>query len=142
MNVSRWAATGLAVALLTGCSSVQQEADDEAARVADHVLPDSLEQAVAAAAPQTPRDRISVAREWLADPDPSVTDSQGGTTWEVREVEGTTIRVDVYRYWESGSFFPPDQGEAVWGVACRRYDVAGPVVLSAVECPEGTPEAP
>ena len=142
MNVPRCAAIGLAVALLAGCSSVQQEADDEAARVADHVLPDSLEQVVAAAGPQTPQDRVSVAREWLVAPDPSVPGSQSGAAWEVREVEGTTIRVDVYRYWESGSFFPPDQGEAAWGVACRSYDVAGPVVPSAVECPEDTPEAP
>lgn len=133
--------TVVTVFLLAGCSSVQQEADAEAARVADHVLPEALDQAVAAG-PQTPGGRAATAADWPRDPDPTLTTSQGGAAWEVRAVEGATIRVDVYRYWESGAFLPPDQGRAVWGVACRSYDVAGPVVADAVECPEGTPEAP
>ncbi len=135
-------ATGVAATLLTGCSSVQQEADAQAARVADHVLPKRLDAAIASVEPQTPEDRGVAAEDWLSDPDPSVTASQGGATWAVRGATGTTIRVDVYQYWESGSFLPPDQGEAAWGVVCRSYDVAAAVTAHPVECPVGTPEQP
>lgn len=139
----RWClCAGVAVTLLAGCSSLQREADAQAARVADHVLPGPLDDAVASADPQTPEGRAVAAEDWLLDPDPTVTASQGGATWAVRSTTGTTIRVDVYQYWESGSFFPPDQGDAAWGVACRSYDVAAAVTADPVECPEDTPEEP
>ncbi len=138
----RWTALALAAALLTGCSAVQQTADEEAARVADHVLPSALGDAIASSGAQTPEERAVAGRDWLSDPDPSVTDSQGGVTWVVRGRTGTTVRVDVYRYWESGDFFPPDQGKAVWGLTCRSYDVAEGVTTRRVQCPPGTPEAP
>ncbi len=137
-----WTVSGVVVALLAGCGSLQQEADAEAARVADHVLPGPLGDAIASADPQTPGARAVAAEDWLSDPDWSVTASQGGATWAVRGRAGTAIRVDVYQYWESGSFFPPDQGDAAWGVACRSYDVAAAVTADPVECPEDTPEEP
>lgn len=144
LRVLRMTAAGVAVTFLAGCSSLQQDADDQAARLADHVLPSALDDALAAADPpaQTPDQRAIAAEDWLSTPDPSVTDSHGGAVWVLRGSQGTTIRVDVYRYWESGDFFPPDQGEAAWGVACRRYDVADPVTSSPMECPDGTPEEP
>ncbi len=82
------------------------------------------------------------AEDWLSEPDPDLTSGYGGAAWEVRSSEGTTIRVDVSQYLESGSLSPPDQGEATWGVACRTYDVAEAVATSTVECPDGTPEEP
>lgn len=133
-------ALAVAAVLLAGCSSVQQEADEAAARVADDVLPAALERAVAALG-STP-ERAAAAEAWLAEPDPAVTASQGGSTWVVRGREGSAVRVDVYAWYESGSFFPPDQGAAVWGVACRTYDVTSGVSVTPLECPEGTPEAP
>ena len=128
--------------MLTGCSSLEQDADDEAAVVADHVLPPALDDAISAADPQSPEQRRVAAEEWLSDPDPSVVDGLRHVTWEVRGSEGTTIRVDVYMYLESGDLLPPDQGEATWGVACRAYDVAGAVMTTTDECPDGTPAEP
>lgn len=60
----------------------------------------------------------------------------------MHERGGASLRVDVYEYWESGDFFPPDQGEAVWGVACRIYDVADEVTTRTVPCPEDTRGGP
>lgn len=133
--------TLVAIVMLTSCSQLHQDADLEAARVAN-VLSKALNDELSDAKPQTPEERRIAAEDWLSEPDPEVTSSYGGATWEVRGTEGTTIRVDVYQYLESGSFFPPDQGEATWGVACRTYDVAEAVVTRTVECPEGTPDEP
>ncbi len=129
----------LAVALLAGCSQLQQDADEEAARVADHVLPGALDDALSSSAARTPEARAAAGTQWLLDPGPSAIDSQGPVRWEVLGAEGATIRVDVYTYTESASFFPPDQGEATWGVACRAYDVTASVTATVVECPDGTP---
>ena len=142
MSSARWAAIGCAGILLAGCGEVRQDADTEAARVADHVLPGEVGNVLASSGASTPQQRGAAAEAWLSEPDPAVTDSQGGATWAVRSREGTSIRVDVYKWWESGSFFPPDQGEAAWGLACRSYDVAAEVTVRQVDCPEGTPEVP
>ena len=131
-----------ALVMLTGCSSLQRDADDGAASVADHVLPEALDDAISVADPQSPEERRVAAEEWLSDPDPSVVDGLRNVTWEVRGSEGTTIRVDLYMYLESGDLLPPDQGEATWGVACRAYDGARAVTSTTVECPDGTPEEP
>lgn len=131
-----------ALVMLTGCSSVQADADEEAARVSDHVLPEALDDAISEADPQSPEERRVAAEEWLSGPDPSVVDGQRNATWEVRGSEGTTIRVDLYTYLESGDLLPPDQGEATWGVACRAYDVARAVTATTVECPDDTPAEP
>ena len=137
----RWLAL-FALVVLTGCSSLQRDADDEAARVADHVLPKALDDAISAADPQSPEERRVAAEEWLSDPGPSVMDGQRNVTWEMRGSGSTTIRVDLYTYVESGDLLPPDQGEATWGVACRAYDVARAVRTTTAECPDGTPEEP
>ena len=126
---------------LAGCSTLQETADDETTRIANGPLPMALTDAVAAAT--TPEERAVAAQEWLSDPYGNTLDGYGGTTWALRGAEGTTFRVDVYHWWESGDLLPPDQGNAVWGLACRTYDVAAPdVVTTAVECPEDTPTAP
>lgn len=135
-------ALALAGLLLAACSQVQQEAEDEAARVADHVLPDAVAGAVSASGARTAEERVAAAQTWLATPDPAVSDSQRGATWVVTGLEATTIRVAVYTRWESGSLFPPDQGESAWGVACRSYDVAAGVAVRPVDCPDGTPASP
>ena len=135
--------TLIALVMLTGCSQLQQNADKEAARVADYVLPEALNDEISNAGPQTPEQRRLAAEDWLSKPGgPPLAGSRVGATWEVLGSKGTTIRVDVYQYLESGSFFPPDQGEARWGVACRIYNVVEKVATSTVECPEGTPEEP
>lgn len=128
--------------LLTGCSTIQQDADTEAARLADHVLPDALSQQLAKDEASAPATRGKAAEAWLSNPDPAIIEGQGGSTWAVRGRDGSSIHVDVYRYWESGSFFPPDRGKGAWGVACRTYDVAGDVTTRSVDCPPGTPDAP
>lgn len=137
----RWL-TLIAIVMLTGCSQLQRDADIEAARVADHVLPEALNDEIVHAEPRTPEERRVAAEDWLSEPGPPLTSSHAAATWLVRGSKGTTIRVDVYQYLESGRFFPPDQGEATFGVACRIYDVAKAVATSTVECPEGTPEQP
>ena len=145
MSVSattRVVAVGVAATVLAGCSTLQAEADDEAARIADHVLPEVIDDAVAAAGARTRAERAAAAQDWLERPGPSLMDGQGAATWVVRDREATTIRVDLYRRWESGSFFWPDQGEAAWGVACRVYDVADGVRTIVAECPAGTPDSP
>lgn len=126
---------------LAGCSRLQATADDEAAGIAEVAVPSALTDAVAAAT--TPEERAVAAREWLSDPYSELPDGYGPTSWALRGSEGTALRVDVYHWWESGDLLPPDQGEAVWGLACRTYDVTAPdVVTTAVECPEDTPTAP
>lgn len=133
---------GLFAAMLAGCSTVQQEADDEAARIANQVLPTAIDVAITAADARTGSERLAAAEAWLADPGPSIMDGHGGATWAVRGREAGTIRVDVYRRWESGSFLPPDQGEAAWGLACRSYDVARDARPIVIECPAGTARTP
>ena len=85
---------------------------------------------------------MRIADRWLRDPTRSSVDDRASAGWRVVGSQGPVIRVDVYAYVESGSFFPPDQGEAAWGVACREYDVTGRVTSTTVECPEGTPATP
>ena len=126
---------------LTGCSTLQVTADGETALIADGPLPLALTDAVAGAT--TPDQRAVAAQQWFSDPYGNYLDGHRGTKWALRGSEGTTFRVDVYYWWESGDLLPPDQGNAVWGLACRTYDVAAPdVVTTAVECPEDTPAAP
>jgi hypothetical protein len=137
----RWL-TLIVLVMLTGCSQLQQNADDVAARVADSVLPEVLDEEVSHTDSHRSEDRRVAAEDWLSEPGPPLTTSHVGATWKVRGSEGTRIRVDVYQYLESGDFFPPDQGRATWGVACRIYDVAEAVETSSVECPDGTPEVP
>ncbi|MFC7490503.1 MULTISPECIES: hypothetical protein [unclassified Knoellia] len=143
MRVVPWAVIGgLTSALLVGCGQVQADADAAAARVADQVLPEAVAAAITTSGARTPEQRAVAGETWLSEPDPAVTESQGGTTWFVRGREGTAIRLDVYARVESGSFLPPDQGQAAWGVACRSFDVGEKVTVTPVECPEGTPETP
>ena len=126
---------------LAGCSRLQATADKETVGIADFAVPMALTDAVAAAT--TPEQRAVLASEWLSDPYSTLPDGYGPTSWALRGRDGTTFRVDVYHWWESGDLLPPDQGEAVWGLACRTYDVAAPtVVTTTVECPEDTPTAP
>ena len=139
---ARWTAIGVTAVLLGGCSDVQQDADAEAARVADHVLPAAADEVLTSSRATTSERRGAVAEAWFSEPDAAVTDSQGASTWVVRSRDGASLRVDVYRRVESASFFPPDRGESAWGLACRTYDVASTVTATPVDCPAGTPKAP
>ncbi|WP_345262937.1 hypothetical protein [Nocardioides nanhaiensis] len=130
------------VLLAAGCSTLQQDADAEAGRVADLVLPTALDDVLARARPGSPERRRAVVARWLEGRGRSVIGSRANADWRVVGGEGTSIRVDVYAFWESGDLLPPDQGEATWGVACRVYDVAGRVTAMRVECPDGTPPGP
>ena len=138
----RFLVLAVAATLVTGCSTLQQEADDRAAQVADAVLTRALTDELSSSDASTPAERVEVAGAWLSTPDPEVVRNKGPVAWVVRGVEGTVVRVDVYARVESGSFFPPDQGASAWGVACRAYDVAGEVTVHALDCPDGTPEQP
>lgn len=142
----RLAVSALAVvvgALLTGCAgTIQVDADTEAARIADHVLPLALDDAAATSAASDPNERAAAVADWLADPGPSVMDGQRSTTWVVRGLDGDQLRVDLYTRVESGSFLPPDQGEDAWGVACRTYVVTERVLVVQRTCPDDTPAEP
>ncbi|MGJ9422684.1 hypothetical protein [Aeromicrobium sp. CF3.5] len=133
---------GLALAALAGCSTIQREADDEAARIADQVLPAAIDAAIAEVDAKNGSERLVTAETLLTDPEAPIMDGQGGVVWVVRGRDATTIRVDIYRRWESGSLLPPDQGEAAWGLVCRSYDVTRSARSIVVECPAGTPRSP
>jgi len=141
MKLVQWAAICLATGILSGCGGLQKQADIEAARLADSVLPVSLEDAITSSGAVNPAERVIAAQEWLSNPAPSL-DGQGTNEWLADNTSGTTIQVTVYAYSESASFFPPDQGEATWGTACRSYDVADKVTATPLECREGTPDEP
>ncbi|GGD12857.1 hypothetical protein [Nocardioides daphniae] len=138
----RGAALLTGLVLLAGCSSLQDDADEQAAQLADGPLLSGLEREMQTAGATTEEERGAAAEAWLSTPAPAITESHGGSTWVVREREGASVTVAVYQYWESGSFFPPDQGEAAWGLACREYEVAPQVTARSIPCPEGTPAAP
>lgn len=127
---------------LSACSTLDTEADDAAAVVADRLLPPALTRVLRRAGAESSQARLRAADRWLRDPTRSTLDDRAAAGWRVVGSQGSVIRVDVYAYVESGSFFPPDQGEAAWGVACRAYDVAGRVTTTAVDCPDGTSEVP
>ena len=142
-RLTTWSVVGAALVGLTACSTIQQDADDEAVVVADQLLPQKLTRMLRRAGAESPQARLRAVDRWLrGDPTRSTLRDRASAGWRVVGSEGSVIRVDVYAYEESGSFFPPDQGEAAWGVACRAYDVAGRITTTAVECPEGTPETP
>lgn len=132
----------LTAALLAGCAStLQADADAEAERVADHVLPVALDEMAAASDTSDPDARALAVARWLADPGPSAMDGQRAT-WALRQRDGARLRVDLYARVESGSFFPPDQGRSAWGVACRTYVVGEGVLVVPIRCPDGTPATP
>ncbi|QCX28837.1 hypothetical protein [Nocardioides jishulii] len=128
--------------VVTGCSTLQEDADEQAARLADGALLEGLEREMQTVGATTAAQRGEAAEAWLSTPDPAITDGHGASTWVVREQEGASVTVAVYQYYESGSFFPPDQGEAVWGLTCRTYEVTREVTARSVTCPDGTPATP
>lgn len=143
MNAHR-VAIGLLVAVLTltSCGKLQEEGDTEAARVADHILPDVLQKAIDESGAATPRARASFADDWLTAQGTEGISGQQPVIWEVRGRDGTHFRVDLYVYWYSVALFPPEKGKAVWGRACRDVDVSRGVQMTAIKCPRGTPKAP
>lgn len=124
-----------------GCGSLQRDANDRAAQIADYTVRDGLKKSIAAANADSPQERAQAALNWLRDPNLTQAETQGGT-WIVKGSEGTTIRVDVYRKYESGALLPPEQGKSAWGVACRTYDVSTSVTVSSIVCPDGTSDEP
>lgn len=140
MRTGRWVVIGLVCVLLTGCSTIQQQADDIAAASADYTMVDVLTEVIAASDAQTPEERVAAAEDWLSDPyrGRSSLDNRGAV-WVTRGRQGAKIRIDLYSFEESASLLPPDAGESAWGVACRTYDVAEGVTVITIECPDGTP---
>lgn len=149
MGRGRWRASRLALAAVLGigvglsaCSTLDTEAESEAVVVADRLLPQVLTRVLRRSGAESSQARLTAVDRWLRGPRSSTIEDRARAGWRVVGSQGSAIRVDVYAYVESGSFFPPDQGEATWGVACRAYDVAGPVTVTPVVCPEGTPAVP
>jgi len=110
----RWL-TLIALVMLTGCSQLQQSANDEAARVADSVLPEALDDGISHADPAAPEDRKVAAEDWLSEPRPPLMRSRVGATWWVRGSKGTAIRVDVYQLPGIGALLPARSGESHLG---------------------------
>ena len=119
---------------VAGCSTIQSETDEDAAKCADYAVPDALRKELGSRGLISPTARADAAQTWFVEtnpPDVNVVDE-----WVVRWRRGTRFRVDLYRHMESGSLLPPDGGKSASSVACRVYDVAHGVTVQQVDCPQ------
>lgn len=132
-KVARLGIIGLAAVFLAGCGTLQRDADDRAAQVADYSVPEGVSSAIASSGASTPDERVRATLQWFTDPYLTVAETQG-STWDATPRGGTKIEVGVFKAMESGSFFPPEAGKTAIGLACRVYDVAEAVTATAVEC--------
>ena len=117
-----------------GCSTIQSEADVQAADGADVAVPRALRKELDSHGLTSPAERADAAQTWFNEtnpPDVNVVDR-----WVVRSRDGTRFRVDLYRHMESGSLLPPDGGKSASSVVCRVYDVAHGVTVQQVDCPK------
>ena len=117
-----------------GCSTIQSETDEDAAKCADYAVADALRKELDSHGLTSPAERADAAQTWFNEtnpPDVNVVDR-----WVVRSRDGTRFRVDLYRHMESGSLLPPDGGKSASSVACRVYDVAHGVTVQQVDCPQ------
>lgn len=119
---------------LAGCSTIQSETDEDAAKCADYAVPDALRKELGSRGLISPTARADAAQTWFSETMP--TDISIGGHWVVRWRRGTRFRVDLYRHMESGSLLPPDGGKSASSVACRVYDVAHGVTVQQVDCPK------
>ena len=119
---------------VAGCSTIQSETDEDAAKCADYAVPDALRKELGSRGLISPTARADAAQTWFVEtnpPDVNVVDE-----WVVRWRRGTRFRVDLYRHMRSGSLLPPDAGKSASSVACRVYDVAHGVTVQQVDCPQ------
>jgi len=117
-----------------GCSTIQSEADVQAADSADVAVPRALRNELDSHGLTSPAERADAAQTWFNEtnpPDVNVVDR-----WVVRSRERTRLRVDFYVRVESGSLLPPDGGKSAHSVAGRVYDVAHGVTVQQVDCPK------
>ncbi|ERF67822.1 hypothetical protein [Cutibacterium granulosum] len=119
---------------VAGCSTIQSETDEDAAKCADYAVPDALRKELGSRGLISPTARADAAQTWFSETMP--TDISIGGHWVVRWRRGTRFRVDLYRHMESGSLLPPDGGKSASSVACRVYDVAHGVTVQQVDCPK------
>ena len=119
---------------VAGCSTIQSETDEDAAKCADYAVPDALRKELGSRGLIPPTARADAAQTWFSETMP--TDISIGGHWVVRSREGTRLRVDFYVRVESGSLLPPDGGKSAHSVACRVYDVAHGVTVQQVDCPK------
>ena len=119
---------------LAGCSTIQSETDEDAAKCADYAVPDALRKELGSRGLISPTARADAAQTWFSETMP--TDISIGGHWVVRWRRGTRFRVDLYRHMRSGSLLPPDAGKSASSVACRVYDVAHGVTVQQVDCPQ------
>ena len=119
---------------VAGCSTIQSETDEDAAKCADYAVPDALRKELGSRGLISPTARADAAQTWFSETMP--TDISIGGHWVVRWRRGTRFRVDLYRHMRSGSLLPPDAGKSASSVACRVYDVAHGVTVQQVDCPQ------
>lgn len=119
---------------VAGCSTIQSETDEDAAKCADYAVPDALRKELGSRGLIPPTARADAAQTWFSETMP--TDISIGGHWVVRWRRGTRFRVDLYRHMRSGSLLPPDAGKSASSVACRVYDVAHGVTVQQVDCPK------
>ena len=119
---------------VAGCSTIQSETDEDAAKCADYAVPDALRKELGSRGLISPTARADAAQTWFRETMP--TDISIGGHWVVRWRRGTRFRVDLYRHMRSGSLLPPDAGKSASSVACRVYDVAHGVTVQQVDCPQ------
>ena len=119
---------------VAGCSTIQSETDEDAAKCADYAVPDALRKELGSRGLISPTARADAAQTWFRETMP--TDLSIGGHWVVRWRRGTRFRVDLYRHMRSGSLLPPDAGKSASSVACRVYDVAHGVTVQQVDCPQ------
>ena len=119
---------------VAGCSTIQSETDEDAAKCADYAVPDALRKELGSRELISPTARADAAQTWFSETMP--TDISIGGHWVVRWRRGTRFRVDLYRHMRSGSLLPPDAGKSASSVACRVYDVAHGVTVQQVDCPQ------
>ena len=119
---------------VAGCSTIQSETDEDAAKCADYAVPDALRKELGSRGLISPTARADAAQTWFSETMP--TDISIGGHWVVRWRRGTRFRVDLYRHMRSGSLLPPDAGKSASSVACRVYDVAHGVTVQQVDCPK------
>lgn len=117
-----------------GCSTIQSEADVQAADSADVAVPRALRKELDSRGLASPAERADAGQVWFNETRPI--DISLGGHWVVRSREGTRLRVDFYVRVESGSLLPPDGGKSAHSVACRVYDVAHGVTVQQVDCPQ------
>lgn len=125
--------------LVSSCLRISQnDADEQAALVADHLLAPRLERELNEFRGGASRNRVQTIHSWLIAPDEDFLTSTNGALWVVGSPKGSAIPVTVYDLWTDTAFV----NDSRWGRACREYDVGKTITTRVVTCPTGTPREP